>query len=50
METKATSKLILNQETVRNLTENERFQAGHFSHTCPPSIGFPVCTPVLGAK
>jgi hypothetical protein len=50
MQTKTPGKLALTQEVVRNLTENEKFQAGHFSHTCPPSVGFPACTPALGAK
>jgi hypothetical protein len=43
-------KLALKQEVVKNLTDNPRFEAGRFSHNCPPSVGFPACTPAIGAK
>jgi hypothetical protein len=43
-------KLALKQEVLKNLTDNPRFEAGRFSHNCPPSVGFPACTPAIGAK
>jgi hypothetical protein len=45
METKKLNKLTLNQETVRNLTESQTRNA-LLTHKCPPSVGFPACTPV----
>jgi hypothetical protein len=50
METKRLSKLTLNQETVKNLTEKGPVRNALFSHKCPPSVGFPVCTPVRGVN
>lgn len=47
METKKLSKLVLNQETVRNITHNHQPANMVPTHNCkPPSVGFPVCTPV----
>jgi len=48
METKRLNRLTLNQETVKNLTDKNPAGNAIFSHKCPPSIGFPVCTPVRG--
>lgn len=50
MQTKIANKLALNQETVRNLTENQRFQLRDAQKFSPKSVCFPVCTPALGAK
>jgi hypothetical protein len=46
METKKLNKLALYQETVRNITHNDQPRNGLFTHNCPPTVGFPACTPV----
>ncbi len=48
METKKFSKLTLHQETVRGLTQNDRAKNELATHKCPPTVGFPACTPVRG--
>ncbi len=49
--TTKTPKLALNQEVVKNLNQDQRFQLNRATHNnCQPSVGFPVCTPALGAK
>lgn len=51
METKRLSKLALHQETVRNITHNDQHANMDPTHNCkPPSVGFPVCTPVRGVN
>jgi hypothetical protein len=48
MKTDKSSKLTLNQETVKNLTDRDPVRNANFTHKCQPSVGFPVCTPVRG--
>ena len=41
-------KLILNQETLRNLTGSESTKNFATNHTCVKSVCFPACTPQEG--
>ena len=43
------NKLVLNQETLRNITEPDKTQGLRATHNhCVPTVGFPVCTPKPG--
>jgi hypothetical protein len=48
MKTKTLSKLTLNQESIRNLTEIQPDPGFALTHNKCPTFGFPVCTPVDG--